>query len=122
MGQVYIGRKLGYRDQTTTGVNGETIAGAVNFLKTGTKLAFRPYIGNDGYIRMGHLSKDSTGAVEDGIPNETSAELTTNILLKDGQTIIIGGLIRTTTTTHKEADPVLGDLPLVGRCLQGHRR
>lgn len=114
LGQVYIGRKLGYRDQTTTGVNGEVISGQVSFLKTGTKLSFRPYIGNDGYIRMDIYPKDSTGVVENGIPNETSAELSTNIMLKDGQTIVIGGLIRTVTTTSKSQVPLLGDLPLIG--------
>jgi type IV pilus assembly protein PilQ len=114
LGQVYIGRKLGYRDQTTTGVNGEVISGQVSFLKTGTKLSFRPYIGNDGYIRMDIYPKDSTGAVENGIPNETSAELSTNIMVKDGQTIIIGGLLRTVTTTVKNQVPLLGDLPLIG--------
>jgi type IV pilus assembly protein PilQ len=114
LGQVYIGRKLGYRDQTTTGVNGEVISGQVSFLKTGTKLSFRPYIGNDGYIRMDIYPKDSTGVVENGIPNETSAELSTNIMLKDGQTIVIGGLLRTVTTTTKNQVPLLGDLPLIG--------
>jgi len=119
MGQVYIGRKLGYRDQTTTGVNGEVISGQVSFLKTGTKLSFRPYIGNDGFIRMDIYPKDSTGVVEDGIPNETSAELSTNIMLKDGQTVIIGGLLRKVVTTSKSQVPVLGDLPLIGIAFRG---
>jgi type II secretory pathway component GspD/PulD (secretin) len=120
LGQVYIGSKLGYRDQTTTGTDGTTIAGAVSFLETGTKLAFRPYIGNDGYIRMDIQPKDSTGSLDaQGIPSETSAELATNIMVKDGQTVVIGGLLRTKTTISKSQIPILGDIPVVGILFRG---
>jgi type IV pilus assembly protein PilQ len=120
LGQVYIGNKLGYRDQTTTGADGTTIAGQVSFLETGTKLAFRPYIGNDGYIRMDIQPKDSTGSLDaQGIPSETSAELATNIMLKDGQTVVIGGLLRTKTTISKSQIPILGDIPVVGILFRG---
>ncbi|MHC4104679.1 MAG: secretin N-terminal domain-containing protein, partial [Planctomycetota bacterium] len=50
LGQVYIGTKIGYIDQTTQTQTSTTQS--VKFLDTGTKLSFRPYIGNDGYIRM----------------------------------------------------------------------
>jgi len=58
-------------------------------------LAFRPYIGDDGYIRMQIHPKDSTGQLNaQGVPDETSSELATNVIIRDGQTIIIGGLFR----------------------------
>ena len=61
LGQVYIGKKIGYREGTTVGVGGVATEGSVKFMDTGTKLAFRPYIGNDGYIRMDIHPKDSSG-------------------------------------------------------------
>jgi len=113
LGQVYIGTKIGYLDQTTQ--NDNTTTQSVSFLDTGTKLSFRPYIGNDGYIRMDIHPKDSSGSLNaENIPDETSAELVTNILVKDGETIVIGGLFRDKITAKRTQIPLLGDLPLVG--------
>jgi len=117
LGQVYIGTKLGYRDQATVS-SGMATAGEVKFLDTGTKLSFRPYIGNDGYIRMDIHPKDSTGDLQTDIygkiPSETAVELATNLLVKDGQTVVIGGLFRNKITKSKGQVPILGDLPIVG--------
>jgi type II secretory pathway component GspD/PulD (secretin) len=119
LGQVYIGRKVGYRDNPMTLDTGVVSEGEVKFLDTGTKLSFRPYIGNDGYIRMDIHPKDSSGSLTSGIPNEDSAELVTNIMVKDGQTVVIGGLFRDKTTNVKSQIPLLGDLPVVGGVFRG---
>lgn len=119
LGQVYIGRKVGYRDNPMTLDTGVVSEGEVKFLDTGTKLSFRPYIGNDGYIRMDIHPKDSSGSLTTGIPNEDSAELVTNIMVKDGQTVVIGGLFRDKTTNVKTQIPLLGDLPVVGGVFRG---
>ena len=114
-GTVFIGKKIGYRDRTTIDASGQATVGEVKFLDTGTKLSFRPYIADDGYIRMDIYPKDSSGELDDlGIPTETTAELTTNIMVKDGQTIVIGGLFRDAVTTTRSQVPLLGDLPFIG--------
>ncbi len=115
LGQVYIGTKLGYREGDVETAAGGTQQGAVKFLDTGTKLSFRPYIGDDGYIRMQLHPKDSSGVLNDqGVPNETSAELSTNIMVKDGQTIVVGGLFRDVVSSTKSQVPLLGDIPVLG--------
>lgn len=120
LGQVYIGDKYGYREGDTFDAQGNRVEGKVKFLDTGTKLSFRPYIGNDGYIRMDIHSKDSSGSVPaSGIPQETSAELVTNIMVKDGETIVIGGLFRDKVTTTRTQIPLLGDLPILGAIFRG---
>ncbi len=122
LGQVYIGTKLGYRDSTGVGLSGEVVEGEVKFLETGTKLSFRPYIGNDGYIRMDIFPKDSSGELNDeGVPDETSTELATNIIVKDGQTVVIGGLFRDKVTQTRSQVPVLGNLPFVGALFRSHK-
>ncbi len=119
LGQVYIGTKLGYRSQTTQ--TNESTTEKVEFLETGTKLSFRPFVGNDGYIRMDIHPKDSSGTLnEQGVPDETSAELVTNIIVKDGETIVIGGMFRDTVTAKKSQIPVLGNLPLLGAAFRGN--
>lgn len=118
LGQVYIGNKIGYVSQTTQTQTSTTQQ--VEFLETGTKLSFRPYIGGDGYIRMDIQPKDSSGTLKaNNIPDESSTELATNIIVKDGQTIVIGGLFRDVVTTSRSQIPLLGDLPLVGAAFRG---
>ncbi len=116
VGQVYIGTKLGYVLTTTTELSSTE---EVAFLDTGTKLSFRPFICDDGYIRMDIHAKDSAGTVPLGVPQETSAELVSNIMVKDGQTIVIGGLFRDKITTTRTQIPVLGDLPIIGWAFRG---
>jgi type IV pilus assembly protein PilQ len=119
-GIVYIGRKIGYLSQTTQTQTSTTQA--VSFLETGTRLAFRPYIGDDGFIRMDIYPKDSDGSLkQNNIPDETSTELRTNVVVKDGQTIVIGGLFRDSVITSKSQVPLLGDLPLVGALFRGKK-
>ncbi|MCX5645062.1 MAG: hypothetical protein NTZ17_10325 [Phycisphaerae bacterium] len=113
-GQLLIGRKLGYEDTATTTQTGGTTASTA-FLETGTRLAFRPYIGDDGYIRMEIYPKDSSGDIQtNGKPLENTTELRTNVVVRDGETVVIGGLFRDSVTTTKAQVPLLGDLPLVG--------
>ena len=119
-GSVLIGQNLGYRSSTTIGSGGVATEGEVQFLETGTQLVFRPYIGNDGYIRMEIYPKDSSAELDsDGVPQETTTELKTNIIVKDGETIVIGGLFRDVITTTRSQVPLLGDLPLIGVAFRG---
>jgi type IV pilus assembly protein PilQ len=118
LGQVYIGTKIGYISQTTQTQTSTTQS--VEFLDTGTKLSFRPYIGDDGYIRMDIHPKDSSGTLKtNDIPDEFSAELATNVIVRDGQTIVIGGLFRDVVVTSRSQIPLLGDIPLIGALFRG---
>jgi len=119
-GFVQIGKRLGYRGSTTISTGGVATQGEVQFLDTGTVLTFRPYIGNDGYIRMDIDPKDSSGQLNvDKVPDETVTQVTTNVIVKDGETIVIGGLFRDVVTTGRSQVPLLGDLPLVGGLFRG---
>jgi len=117
LGQVYIGDKIGYNSQTTL-VEGVGSTSEVSFLDTGTKLSFRPYIGTDGYIRMDIHAKNSKETTGDVI-SETSTELVSNIMVKNGGTVVIGGLFQDTIEVKKSQVPLLGDLPIVGAAFRG---
>lgn len=119
-GYVHIGKTLGYRGSTAISTGGVATQGEVQFLDTGTVLTFRPYIGNDGYIRMDISPSDSTAQLNvDKVPDKTTAEVKTNIIVKDGQTIVIGGLFRDVVTTVRSQVPVLGNLPFAGALFRG---
>jgi len=65
--------------------------------------------------------KDSDGTLkENNIPDETSTELRTNVVVKDGQTVVIGGLFRDSVTVSKSQVPVLGSVPIVGALFRGN--
>ena len=114
-GRVIVGNKDGY---ITTEVSQTTSTQTVDFLETGTQLSFIPFVMDDGYIRMELMTKDSDGGVETKgayvLPSEQTAEVTSNVLVKDGNTIVIGGLFRDKTSVTRSQVPLLGDIPGVG--------
>lgn len=119
-GEVIIGQRIGYRGgvQTTTTSTTET----VEFLETGTRLVFRPYIAGDGYIRMEIHPEDSSGTLTaSDLPLQDTTELTTGIMVRDGNTILIGGLFREVTTASRGQIPLLGDVPGVGSLFRNTR-
>jgi len=119
-GTIQIGTRLGYRSSTTIGQGGVATEGEVKFLDAGTVLTFRPYIGNDGYIRMDIHPKDSSAALnDDGVPTENVTQCKTNIIVKDGETIVIGGLFRDVVTATRKQVPLLGDIPIIGALFRG---
>jgi len=48
------------------------------------------------------------------VPEFTSSQLTTSVVIEDGQTVVLGGLMKDTTDQTVTKVPVLGDLPVVG--------
>ncbi len=119
-GSLLIGKKLGYLSSQSVS-DGGTSTSQVEFYESGTRLVFRPYIGNDGYIRMEIYPKDSSAELNatTQAPDETTTELQTNIMVKDGETIIIGGLFREVTNVVRQQVPVLGNIPLIGWLFSG---
>jgi len=116
-GKLIIGLKEGYRESVTVSGSGIASDGKVEFLESGTILEFRPFIGRDGLIRMEIKPEQSasffTGPNLD-IPNKSTTNIITNVLVKDGQTIVLGGLFQEETTLNRGQVPVLGDVPVVG--------
>jgi type IV pilus assembly protein PilQ len=111
-GEVHVGSEQGYRTTVTSEV---LAAEDVKFLETGTRLVFRPYIGDNGNIRMEIKPEDSSGSVNaSGLPNKFVTQVTTNVMVRDGHTIVIGGLFRESNSISKSQVPGFGSLPGVG--------
>jgi type IV pilus assembly protein PilQ len=113
--EIQIGEELGYVSTTVTETSSTQ---SINFLDTGTLLRIRPFIGNDGLIRLEVHPELSTGNVvlDQGltIPNKAVTQVTTNVLCPDGCTVLIGGLIREDLLTNTTQIPLLGNLPWIG--------
>ena len=107
-----VGDTLGYTTSTSNmGVTTQT----ANFMEVGTQLRLRPFVTSDGIIRMEIHPENSTGALNSaGIPQTTGAQVTTNVMVPDGRTVVIGGLIEADRTYQKSGIPVLCDIPWIG--------
>ena len=113
--EILIGQQLGYVTKTLTQT---TTAQTVEFLEVGTQLRLRPFISTDGLIRMEVHPELSTGSVEvkEGftLPNKQTTQVTTNIMVRDGCTVVIGGLMQENLTNTGSEVPLLGSTPGVG--------
>ena len=107
--EVIIGDRRGYR--VTTTINQVTTE-SIEFLESGTILRVTPTIDEGGQILLNIHPEVSTGTVdENGIPSQTTTEVTTRLLVSSGESIFIGGLMRNTTTETRAGIPVLGNIP-----------
>ena len=108
---ILIGSKYGYKSTitTTTGTLEK-----VEFLEVGTKLRFTPHINQDGYIRMDIYPSISEGSVINSLPQESTTETKNTVLVKDGQTIVIGGLTKNYTNQIEVGTPILSNIPFLG--------
>jgi type IV pilus assembly protein PilQ len=113
--EIQIGEELGY---VSTTVTESSSTQTINFLSVGTLLRIRPFIGNDGLIRLEVHPELSTGTVtvDQGLslPKKAVTQVTTNVLCPDGCTAVIGGLIREDLTTTSSQLPFLGSVPYLG--------
>ena len=118
-GEVFVGNEDGYYTTVTTET---TTSQSVESLKTGTRLIFRPFIASDGFIRMEVHPEDSDGSVKaNGLPSKSTTEVTSNVMVKDGHTIVIGGLFRESTVSSHSQVPFLGNLPIAGLLFKNQR-
>ena len=118
-GEVFVGNEDGYYTTVTTET---TTSQSVESLKTGTRLIFRPFIASDGFIRMEVHPEDSNGQVNaNGLPSKSTTEVTSNVMVKDGHTIIIGGLFRETSVSGRNQVPFFGNIPIAGLLFKNQR-
>ncbi len=106
---VIIGDRRGYR--VTTTINQVTTE-SIEFLESGVILRVTPSVDAQGQIMLEVHPEVSNGTVDtNGIPSQTTTEVTTRLLVPNGQTIFLGGLIRHTSTQDQQRVPVLGRIP-----------
>ncbi|MGA8326858.1 MAG: secretin N-terminal domain-containing protein, partial [Candidatus Cybelea sp.] len=105
---------------TTTGGGTGTVATTqVQSFQTGVTLDITPVINDGDYITVTlHPTVNSIAAISAaGVPNIQTRDTTTTVGLRDGQTIVIAGLIEDTDSRSVQKIPFLGDIPLLGRAL-----
>jgi general secretion pathway protein D len=106
--EIQLGQRLGYFTVTQ---NLTSTVQQVQFLNTGTLLRLRPFVSSDGMVRMEIHPERSSGTVVDNVPTQSLSELTTNVMIPDGATLVIGGLIENEDDFNQEGIPGLNRIP-----------
>lgn len=109
--EIIIGEQIGFRVVTTVE---NVVMETVQFLDVGVKMQIVPIITEDGYILMKVKPELSSGQVEAGLPSKTTAQVATDVLVKDGQTLLIGGLLQEREEKSESGIPILRRIPLLG--------
>ena len=98
-------------------------ATSVSFKKAVLSLKVTPQITPDDRIIMDlKVNKDSVGTIFSGIPSIDTNNLITQVLVQDGETVVLGGVYESTDTNTRRAVPVLGDIPVLGRLFRSNSR
>ena len=110
--ETVVGTQIGFK--VTTTVNQVTTE-SIEFLESGIILKVTPSVDRSGRIMLDIHPEVSSGSVsDDGIPSKATTQVSTRMLVPNGRTVFLGGLIKHQVNNSREGVPVLGDLPIIG--------
>ncbi len=90
---------------------------ATEKIPVGVILTVTPQVSSDGFVLMNITVKSSSlGTRSSGaaVPDELTREAISNVLVRDGETIVIGGIMKDTAQDSEAGIPFLKDIPLFG--------
>lgn len=104
------------------GVAGGSTA-ATEKINTGITLTVTPQVSSDGFIFLDVFAKSSTLAPSsspDNIPDEVSRQAESHVLIKDGETFVLGGVYQETLNRNDTGIPYLRSIPVLGWAFRDH--
>jgi type IV pilus assembly protein PilQ len=103
------GTEIPYQEATSSG------ATSTSFQKAVLSLTVTPQITPDDRLIMDlQISKDSVGEFSvDGIPSIDTNQVSTQVLVDDGETLVLGGIYEQIKRNEIDRTPFFGELPLV---------
>ncbi|MGC8120856.1 type IV pilus secretin PilQ [Marinobacter sp. VGCF2001] len=104
------GEEIPYQEASSSG------ATSVSFKEAVLSLEVTPQITPDDKIIMDLVvNQDSRGEVTAGIPSINTNQVTTQVLVANGETVVLGGIFQSEVATQTTKTPFLGDIPYLGR-------
>lgn len=108
--KIQAGSQIPYEEASSSG------ATTITFKEAVLKLEVTPQITPDDRILMDlNINKDAIGEVINNIPTIDTNELQTQVLVNNGETIVLGGIFQSEDITQVDKTPFFGDLPVIGR-------
>ncbi len=119
--KIHVGQRQAYvTTSTTTGQTTTTVSESVTYVDVGIQMSVTPTINDEGYVTMkvkpevsdviGTLKSSSNNL----IPIIDTATAETSVMVKDGATIMIGGLRKDEEDETYQGTPMLGRIPFLG--------
>lgn len=119
-GNILVGDDIAIIESVDTFESGRTQAN-VTRRDVGISMLVRPSISSDGFVRLeiapeiSSLSSQQTQISENfAAPVINKREVQTTVTVRNGETVVIGGLIQTFNDNRNTSVPLFGDLPGVG--------
>ena len=111
------GEEIPYQEASSSG------ATSVSFKEAVLSLEVTPQITPDDKIIMDLVvNQDSRGEVTAGIPSINTNEVTTQVLVGNGETVVLGGIFQSEVATTVTKTPFLGVIPYLGRLFKRTER
>jgi len=111
--EISQGASIPYRVQSTTGE-----AVSENFKDFTLSMKVKPHITPDNTVALTIEAKkeepDWTRTSSLGTPSSKKGEAKTNVIIKDGETVVIGGILKTSRQGSNRGVPVLMNIPILG--------
>lgn len=103
------GVEIPYQEASSSG------ATSTSFKKAVLSLSVTPQITPDDRVVMDlSVNKDSVGGIFSGVPSINTRSITTQVLVNNGDTVVLGGIYEQTVAKGEDKVPLLGDIPLLG--------
>lgn len=103
------GVEIPYQQASSSG------ATAVSFQNAVLSLKVTPKITPDDNVNLKiDVNKDTVGTVYNGVPSINTNKVSTQVLVENGGTVVVGGIYSQDITDSVNKVPLLGDIPLVG--------
>lgn len=117
-GEIKIGSVVPVRSGSTTTQSGDNIISSIQYRDTGIVLSITPRINNDGVVNMiitQSLSSIQEASGVDDNPIFDNQEITTSVVVRNNENIVLGGLIQSTNSDLNSGVPGLNRIPVVGK-------
>jgi type IV pilus assembly protein PilQ len=107
--RILQGTQIPYQEASSSGATTTSFRDAV------LSLTVTPQITPDDRLIMDLIvTKDSVGEVFNGVPSIDKRELTTQVVVNDGETVVLGGIYETEQVQTIDKVPGLGNIPGIG--------
>ena len=108
--RIESGVEIPYQEASSSGATSTSFKDAV------LSLDVTPRITPNGRIILEiNVKQDNVGRIFNGVPSINTNEIETEVLIDDGETVVLGGIFQTDRNFATERTPLLGNVPLLGR-------
>jgi len=115
--EINVGKNVPYitRSDTSSTVPGQVYGQSYEYKDVGIALKINPHINEERFVRL-KIDQQVTKLTGEQTPTPTTLKRTakTTVVIKDKETVVIGGLIDDTTAIEGHQVPCVGDIPFLG--------